>query len=146
MNVKFENSPMDSLSPEGPYARTIDDLFWLTFWIAVVIFIIVQGALINNSIKKRGTCLLFLGGLIIGSFLYRSLTGSETSITLEAPMIVLVIGGILTGFGTSLGSGCTSGHGICGIARKSMRSLVATLTFMAAGVATVYAMRHLLGV
>ena len=61
-------------------------------------------------------------------------------------MIVLVIGGILTGFGTSLGSGCTSGHGICGIARKSMRSLVATLTFMAAGVATVYAMRHLLGV
>ena len=106
----------------------------------------VQGALINNSIKKRGSCLLFLGGLIIGSFLYRSLTGSETSITLEAPMIVLVIGGILTGFGTSLGSGCTSGHGICGIARKSMRSLVATLTFMAAGVATVYAMRHLLGV
>ena len=106
----------------------------------------VQGALINDSIKKRGSCLLFLGGLIIGSFLYRSLTGSEPSITLEAPMIVLVIGGILTGFGTSLGSGCTSGHGICGIARKSMRSLVATLTFMAAGVATVYAMRHLLGV
>ena len=67
----------------------------------------VQGALINDSIKKRGSCLLFLGGLIIGSFLYRSLTGSETSITLEAPMIVLVIGGILTGFGTSLGSGCT---------------------------------------
>ena len=106
----------------------------------------VQGALINNSIKKRGSCLLFLGGLIIGSFLYRSLTGSEASITLQAPMLVLVIGGILTGFGTSLGSGCTSGHGICGIARKSMRSLVATLTFMAAGVATVYAMRHLLGV
>ena len=106
----------------------------------------VQGALINDSIKKRGSCLLFLGGLIMGSFLYRSLTGSEASITLEAPMIVLVIGGILTGFGTSLGSGCTSGHGICGIARKSMRSLVATLTFMAAGVVTVYATRHLLGV
>ena len=106
----------------------------------------VQGALISDSIKKRGSCLLFLGGLIMGSFLYRLLTGSEASITLEAPMLVLVIGGILTGFGTSLGSGCTSGHGICGLARKSMRSLVATVTFMAAGVATVYATRHLVGV
>ena len=85
----------------------------------------VQGALISDSIKKSGSCLLFLGGLIIGSFLYRSLTSSEASITLEAPVLVLVIGGILTGFGTSLGSGCTSGHGICGLARKSVRSLVA---------------------
>ena len=106
---------------------------------------LVQGALINKSIKKRGACLLFLGGLVIGSFLYRMLTGIEASITLNASVLVLVIGGILTGFGTSLGGGCTSGHGICGLSRRSVRSLVATVTFMAAGVATVYMVRHVLG-
>ena len=106
---------------------------------------LVQGALINESIKKRGDCLLFLGGLALGSFLHRMLTGTEASITLNASVLVIVIGGIFTGFGTSLGGGCTSGHGICGLSRRSMRSLVATVTFMAAGVTTVYVVRHLLG-
>jgi len=105
---------------------------------------LVQGALINESIKKRGDCLLFLVGLVLGSFLYRMLTGTEASITLNSSTLLLVIGGILTGFGTSLGSGCTSGHGICGLSRRSVRSLVATVTFMGAGVATVYMMRHVL--
>jgi uncharacterized membrane protein YedE/YeeE len=106
---------------------------------------LVQGALINESIRKRGDCLLFLSGLVLGSFLHRTLTGTETSITLNASVLVLVLGGILTGFGTSLGGGCTSGHGICGLSRRSVRSLVATVTFMAAGVATVYMVRHVLG-
>jgi len=106
---------------------------------------LVQGALINESIRKRGDCLLFLGGLVLGSFLHRMLTGTEASITLNASVLVLVLGGILTGFGTSLGGGCTSGHGICGLSRRSVRSLVATVTFMAAGVATVYMVRHVLG-
>ena len=106
---------------------------------------LVQGALINESFQKRGQCILFLGGLIVGALLYRLLPGAMHSISLEAPMTLLVAGGILTGFGTSLGSGCTSGHGICGLARKSPRSLVATISFMIAGIATVYLFRHILG-
>lgn len=56
----------------------------------------------------------------------------------------LLIAGFLVGFGTRMGNGCTSGHGVCGLGRLSWRSLAAVLTFMAAGVATVYVMRHLL--
>jgi hypothetical protein len=58
---------------------------------------------------------------------------------------VLILGGVLVGFGTQLGGGCTSGHGVCGIARLSPRSMFATLIFMATGMATVFVVRHLLG-
>jgi uncharacterized membrane protein YedE/YeeE len=58
---------------------------------------------------------------------------------------MMVVAGILVGFGTRLGSGCTSGHGICGISRLSKRSMVATLTFMLTGVLTVYVIRHITG-
>ena len=58
--------------------------------------------------------------------------------------VVIVLAGLLVGFGTRLGSGCTSGHGVCGLSRLSLRSLAATLTFMATGVATVFVMRHVL--
>jgi uncharacterized membrane protein YedE/YeeE len=58
---------------------------------------------------------------------------------------VLAAGGLLVGFGTARGNGCTSGHGVCGLARGSRRSLAATLTFMAAGVLTVFVARHVLG-
>ena len=65
--------------------------------------------------------------------------------TLNTPAATLVVAGALVGFGTRLGSGCTSGHGVCGLSRASGRSLSATLTFMAAAAITVYVMRHLLG-
>jgi uncharacterized membrane protein YedE/YeeE len=58
--------------------------------------------------------------------------------------VVLIIGGLLVGYGTSLGNGCTSGHGVCGLGRLSLRSLAATLTFMATGGLTVFIARHLL--
>ena len=64
-------------------------------------------------------------------------------VTIEAETATLLIAGILVGVGTRYGSGCTSGHGICGLSRLSPRSLIATLTFMAAGVAIVFVMRHL---
>ena len=60
-------------------------------------------------------------------------------------LVLAAIGGLLVGFGTRLGSGCTSGHGICGLARLSPRSLAATLVFMAAGMASVFVVRHLIG-
>ncbi len=65
-------------------------------------------------------------------------------VTIEAETATLIIAGILVGVGTRYGSGCTSGHGICGLSRLSPRSLIATLTFMAAGIAVVFVMRHIL--
>ncbi len=66
-------------------------------------------------------------------------------VTIEADTTTLVIAGLLVGLGTRYGSGCTSGHGVCGLSRLSPRSLVATLSFMATGFITVYVVRHLLG-
>ncbi|OYW79557.1 MAG: YeeE/YedE, partial [Polynucleobacter sp. 32-46-5] len=65
---------------------------------------------------------------------------------IDADWIAIVIAGLLVGFGAHYGSGCTSGHGICGLSSLSPRSLVATLSFMAAGFITVYVIRHLLGI
>lgn len=87
----------------------------------------------------------FLAGLIIAPPLYRAIGGALPEISLAAAPATLVIGGLLVGFGTRLGGGCTSGHGVCGMARLSPRSLTATVLFMSAGFATVYVARHLLG-
>lgn len=70
--------------------------------------------------------------------------GWLTEARIDASTLAVVAAGLLVGYGTRLGSGCTSGHGVCGLSRLSPRSLVATGTFMAAGFATVYALRHLL--
>ncbi|MGZ3197023.1 MAG: YeeE/YedE family protein [Croceibacterium sp.] len=86
----------------------------------------------------------FTLGMPIGAGLIVVLLGRpEMTITSSLPM--LVAGGLLVGFGTRLGNGCTSGHGVCGLARLSPRSLAATLAFMGAGIATVFVTRHLLG-
>ena len=89
--------------------------------------------------------ILFLAGLIAAGFLYQLLNGMNTSITLEASIPIVGVGGILTGIGTAVGSGCTSGHGICGLARRSSRSLAATISFMLVGVITVFILRHVIG-
>ncbi len=88
--------------------------------------------------------LVFLIGLALGAFIYRTISGNGFVIVIEATWPVLVLGGVLVGFGTQLGGGCTSGHGVCGIARLAPRSIVATLTFMASAMATVFVVRHLL--
>ena len=85
----------------------------------------------------------FILGLIITPFIYGLFAHPEIIMT-SNPWL-LVIAGLLVGFGTRLGSGCTSGHGICGMSRLSVRSIVATCTFMLAGFITVYVMRHILG-
>jgi len=69
----------------------------------------------------------------------------KPQIDLNSSPVVLMVAGLLVGFGTRLGSGCTSGHGICGISRLSLRSMIATMTFMLAGMLTVYVLRHLFG-
>lgn len=88
---------------------------------------------------------LFLVGLIAGGVLVHSVTGLPKPSASEAPAWLAVVAGLLVGIGTRMGSGCTSGHGVCGIGRLSLRSLVATVTFMGAGIITVFVTRHLLG-
>lgn len=86
--------------------------------------------------------LAFVAGLIAAPVLVRLVTGSLPAQTIAAGTPVLIVAGLLTGFGAVWGSGCTSGHGVCGLSRLSVRSLVATITFMATGVATVFVIRH----
>lgn len=89
--------------------------------------------------------LLFIAGIILGPFLYVQLSGKPLNIELQAGPIPTIVAGLLVGFGTRLGSGCTSGHGICGIARFSSRSLTATATFMVVAIITVFVTRHVVG-
>jgi uncharacterized membrane protein YedE/YeeE len=88
-----------------------------------------------------GWRLWFLAGLVISAPLWKLLGGS-VYLQIDTPLTVLAIAGLLVGYGTRLGGGCTSGHGICGIARLSQRSIVATLIFMTTAGITVYLVRH----
>ncbi|HEX9450334.1 MAG TPA: YeeE/YedE thiosulfate transporter family protein [Burkholderiales bacterium] len=98
---------------------------------------------------KRGDVLwrlLFLGGLVAGAAIYYRAFGNAPVARPEFPAWLLAAGGLLVGFGTSFGSGCTSGHGVCGLGRLSMRSLMATVIFLVTGIATTFVVRHGFGV
>ena len=86
---------------------------------------------------------IFMAGLLGGAVLAGAAGWSD--IAFSAGPAVTVIGGLLVGVGTALGSGCTSGHGICGLSRLSRRSLVSTLIFMGVAIATVFVVRHVIG-
>lgn len=103
---------------------------------------IAWGALAGPDRNWR---LLFLVGLVSGTALVHTVLGKPIPNAPDAPLAMAVIAGLLVGFGTRMGSGCTSGHGVCGIGRLSIRSLVATITFMLTGLMTVFVVRHLLG-
>lgn len=87
--------------------------------------------------------LWFVAGLIAAGFGFHHFRPDLFPATVELSTPVVIAAGLLVGIGTKLASGCTSGHGVCGISRFSFRSVVATMTFMAAGIATVYAIKHL---
>jgi hypothetical protein len=87
----------------------------------------------------------FVLGLIAAPLVYAGVTGAPFAQTVSDNAGLMAAAGLLVGIGTALGGGCTSGHGVCGIARLSPRSLVATAAFMATGFATVYVMRHVIG-
>lgn len=90
---------------------------------------------------ERSWRVAFVAGLIAGAGIYSLLAGGLT-IAFQSGTPTLIFAGLLVGIGTRLGSGCTSGHGVCGLARRSPRSLAATLTFMAFGALTVFLLRH----
>jgi len=87
----------------------------------------------------------FIGGLLAGGALMVMVVPEWFAIGIDRPLALFVVAGLLVGFGTRLGNGCTSGHGVCGLSRFSRRSVVATLSFIAAGAVTVFVTRHLMG-
>lgn len=104
----------------------------------------ILGGLLTPTQGDRAWRIAFLAGLI-GAPLLWLLAADLPAITINAGYPALIAAGLLVGIGTRYGSGCTSGHGVCGLSRLSPRSLVATLCFMGAGFVTVYIIRHLLG-
>ena len=105
---------------------------------------ILGGALSSRGEERRWR-VLFLAGLLLATLGYQFFAAEPIVIDVQTTPALTVVAGLLVGFGTRLGSGCTSGHGICGIARFSKRSFAATTTFMLFGFVTVYVMRHVLG-
>ena len=105
----------------------------------------VLGGLLKPTRGDVGWRVAFIGGLVAAPLVY-GLFAALPAVQIDASYLALVVAGLLVGVGTRYGSGCTSGHGVCGLSRLSPRSLVATLTFMIAGFATVFAMRDLFSV
>jgi len=105
----------------------------------------IMNGLFSSPIKEEMWRGLFLLGLVLGAIGYQTFSESGIPIRQDYPMSAIIIGGFLVGIGTRMGSGCTSGHGICGISNFSIRSISATLTFMASGIITVYVLKHLTG-
>ena len=125
----------------------------LLIGVAVAIFALFNGriagisGIVGGLLRPRGGDIgwrvAFLGGLLLAPVLY-SLIAPLPAVRIDASWGMLVLAGLLVGIGTRYGSGCTSGHGVCGLARLSPRSMVATGIFMAAGFATVFILRHVL--
>jgi len=103
----------------------------------------ILGGLLRPRAGDAGWRIAFIAGLLAAPAVW-SLFAAPVVPRIDATPALLVVAGLLVGWGTRYGSGCTSGHGVCGLSRMSPRSLVATLAFMGAGFATVFVMRHLL--
>jgi uncharacterized membrane protein YedE/YeeE len=103
----------------------------------------ILGGLFNLPFSKNYWRLFFVIGLLISPFIYKVFYPIP-SVEITSNNLMIVLGGLLVGFGSRLGSGCTSGHGVCGVARLSVRSLIATTTFILFGVLTVYVMQKVL--
>lgn len=126
-----------------PYSALIGGII---IGLAVVIFFLFNGRLVGisgiaanalNQKERRIDNILFLVGLIIGPILYVLISNKEINISISNSLPLLIVAGLLVGIGTRISGGCTSGHGISGIGRFSLRSIIATITFMVVGILTV---------
>ncbi len=105
----------------------------------------IIGGLIKPNHYFEGWRIAFIAGLIISPIIWQ-LFKPLPAIQVDASYGLLIAAGLIVGISTRLGSGCTSGHGVCGISRLSLRSIIATLAFMGTGFITVYVIRHTLGI
>ena len=106
----------------------------------------IIGGLISGSALREGSWrLAFLVGMVAAPLPFLAVTGHVPEIMVVPSLPMLLAGGLIVGIGVYYGSGCTSGHGVCGLARVSPRSIAATLIFMATAAATVFVIRHMLG-
>lgn len=112
---------------------------------------IVSGAISPVAPTPGGTAsdwswrIAFVAGLVAAPLVVQLVTGEPVMQTVPDELALMGVAGLLVGFGTALGSGCTSGHGVCGLARLRARSLAAVLTFMGTGALTVFIIRHVIG-
>ena len=106
----------------------------------------ILGGLLTPLEGDRAWRLAFLIGMIMGALIIHQASATPLTPRVDFPIWLLTLGGFIVGVGTRMGSGCTSGHGVCGIARFSLRSISATLTFMFFGGLSVYLIRHVAGV
>ena len=119
----------------------------LIIGLAVVVFFLLNGRLVgisgiaSNALTEKENKfdnLLFLSGLIIAPFIYSSFSNGGINIGISNSYVLMIAAGLLVGIGTRISGGCTSGHGISGIGRFSLRSIIATITFMIVGILTVF--------
>jgi uncharacterized protein len=144
---------MAVMTPFTPVASTIGGIL---IGLSAVLLMLFNGRIagISGILARvfppyRGadpaSAVAFLVGLMAAPLCYSAVIGGPVPQTVSANAILMAIAGLLVGFGTVSGSGCTSGHGVCGLARLSRRSFVATAVFMAMGFLTVFVMRHVVG-
>ena len=118
-------------------------LMWLTGRIAGISGI--AGRLLPPVASDWGWRWAFVGGLLLAPLLVWLVAGEAPEQAVSGNPVLMVVAGLLVGFGSAYGHGCTSGHGVCGLARRSARSAAATAAFMLTGFATVFVVRHVLG-
>lgn len=118
----------------------------LMFWLGRIAGI---SGIVSSLLKREPDSAwrwLFIIGILLGAILFQLTDIAQTPVRTALPTWLVIVAGLLVGFGSTLGSGCTSGHGVCGLARFSVRSIAATCTFLVTAIITTYVMRHGLGV
>jgi uncharacterized protein len=105
----------------------------------------ILGGLLHPARSEIGWRLAFLAGMFLAPLVYVAFGQDLPPVLVGAPLSLLIVAGLIVGFGSRLGAGCTSGHGVCGIGRGSTRSLAATVVFMTTAILTVFITRRLLG-
>ena len=105
----------------------------------------IVGGVVSPIRSEKSWRVVFVIGLWVGASMVVLVNGAPSSLAGETSLLRMSVAGTLVGFGTRMGGGCTSGHGVCGLARRSRRSAVATALFMATGMITVYLARHVVG-
>ena len=136
-------TPLSALIGGCLIGAAVGLLLWLNGRIAGISGVL--GGLLQGKPGERAWRLAVPAGLVLGPLLYVAIEGEAKPLTVTNSLPLLIAGGLLVGFGTRLGNGCTSGHGVCGLARLSGRSLAATVSFFITAALTVFVVRHVLG-